>query len=394
MIVRGSLSVLCLIAVFLTGCKKPVASVDEPDYNQALPPGAFGLRQITDPARLPDLSPVAAQLRDSGVQQALQRSLRWFAIPSTQQFFPVGDLISHAHAHASVYALSQVTSLDELRREFDVWESVGWNGRGEVLYTAYYSPEFRASLTPTGPYQHPLYKRPSDLQTDPVTGDVLGTYPTRAQLEASGRLRGLELVYLPSALDAYIIQVNGSAKLTLTDGRVLYVGYAGTNGHEYTSLANEMIDDGKLSETGANLPAIKRYFQQHPHELDEYVRRNDRFVFFRTYDGSTWPAGSLGFRVTPMRTLATDKDIFPRGCAVLVDTTFPDPVGGDRPFRQLMFDQDTGGAIRAAGRGDIYVGIGARAENLAGRQKAPGRLYYLLLKPQRVQYWHDRMSGR
>ena len=45
-----------------------------------------------------------------------------------------------------------------------------------------------------------------------------------------------------------------------------------------------------------------------------------------------------------------------------------------------MVDQDTGGAIRAAGRSDIFMGMGPKAETLAGRTLAEGRLYYFFLK--------------
>jgi len=63
---------------------------------------------------------------------------------------------------------------------------------------------------------------------------------------------------------------------------------------------------------------------------------------------------------------------------VLASTELPDGT----PFRQLMLDQDTGGAIRAPGRADIYFGIGNAAEQLSGRQAAEGRLFYLFLTPR------------
>src|SRR5699024_8256155 len=88
--------------------------------------------------------------------------------------------------------------------------------------------------------------------------------------------------------------------------------------------------------------------------------------------------------------------IFPRGCPVLVQTWMPPAMPGAtrRPFYQMMLDQDTGGAIRAAGRADIYVGVGEQAEALAGRIAAPGRFYYLLLKPTMIQTWYQQMEGK
>jgi membrane-bound lytic murein transglycosylase A len=67
---------------------------------------------------------------------------------------------------------------------------------------------------------------------------------------------------------------------------------------------------------------------------------------------------------------------------VLVDTEAISYAGSQRPFLQFMLDQDTGGAIQAPGRADLFMGIGPGAEILAGGQYAEGRLYYFLLKPE------------
>ena len=88
--------------------------------------------------------------------------------------------------------------------------------------------------------------------------------------------------------------------------------------------------------------------------------------------------------MTPSRSLATDKSVFPRACLTLVRTRVNGTNGDRRNFLQFMLDQDTGGAIRAAGRADIYMGIGQKAEILAANQAEEGRLYYLLLKPERM----------
>lgn len=403
MIKRFALGVM-LAVVMLSGCK----TAEKPEYSRELPEGAYGLRRVTDPARLPDLTPAAEQLNDPRFVEALERSLKWYGLPSSQQHFPSGP-ISHAHAWASSQALSELARMDtgtalmHLRSEFDVWESVGWDGNGTVFFTGYYTPVFRASRVRTPEFSYPLYRRPSDLVSDEITGEVKGRrtgagfvpYPSRAEIEAQNLLNGTELVWLPNKLDAYLIHVNGSAKLELTDGSTMTIGYAGTNGREYTSIGKLLVREGKIEEHRLSLPAIRDYFQQHPEQLSAYVNQNERYVFFREYDGSNWPAGSLGVKVTPMHTLATDKTVFPRGCAVMVDTTMPSPTDGQpRPVQQLMMDQDTGGAIRAAGRGDIYIGTGDHAGRIAGRQAAEGRMYYLLLKRERVQSWYDRIQKK
>jgi len=405
-----SLISITLVAVLLTlsACKaKP-----KPEYSRPLPPGASALRKL-DPADWPDLR--YALPMDESFMAARNRSLGWFAKNSSKNFFPL-DGFSHDQSRASVYALPMIAwdtkdsggtpaFIARMHEEFDIYTSVGWDGSGTVLFTGYYSPIFQASPTPTAEYRFPLYKRPADLVADPLTGEVKGRrtatgfspYPARRELESSNQLAGSELVYLKSRLDAYIVEVQGSAKLTMTDGTTMLVGFSGTNGLAYTSLGRMLADEGKIDKDKISLPLIREYFLTHPAELDGYIHRNDRFVFFATYDATDWPAGSLGVKVEPRRSIATDKLIYPRGVVTMVVTkTAQTPLSNHdqvKPFHQLMLDQDTGGAIRAPGRADLYFGIGSDAEGFAGRQVHEGRLYYFFLKPERVSHWLSRMQG-
>ena len=85
-----------------------------------------------------------------------------------------------------------------------------------------------------------------------------------------------------------------------------------------------------------------------------------------------------------MRSIATDKSIFPRGALAFITTTLPQNVGGNivkRTYSGFALDQDTGGAIRAPGRCDVYMGQGDIAGKMAGQTYQEGRLYYLFLKP-------------
>lgn len=396
----------------LTGCPDPEVVVEK-DYTRPLPPGAKALRKITDPTKLPDMT-MAFNTKDAALVTALESSLLWYNIPSTQKFFPSND-ISHNQAQVSVFAFREVLAASKsaaefqakLRAEFDTYESVGWDNNGVVFYTGYYTPIFTASRTRTDRFKYPLYKRPADLVSDPMTGEIKGRkvgdsivkYPTRKEIETNPAALGLagnELVWLENKLDVYIIQVNGSTQLKLTDGGTLLVGYAGNNGYDYNSIGKLLVKDGKISKNKVSLPTIRSYFQAHPNELDGYLNQNDRFVFLMEYKGDIWPAGSLGFKVTPRRSLATDKSIFPRGAVTMVKTEVPTSAaaGSQAKFEQLMLDQDTGGAIRAPGRADIYMGIGEQAEAIAGQQAAEGQLYYFFLKSDRVKSWADQMQKK
>ena len=385
------LTLLLLAAVALAGCRTASAP---PDYARPLPPGAKALRPVPEAWRGPIFATVADQLDDADFVTALGRSYDWFRIASAKTHFPV-EGVTYDRARATIDALWELaqnpdaaTRESELHRRFNAYESVGYNGEGILLYTGYFSPQFTASRTRQGPFQFPLYQRPDDLRSDPATGQILGRehprtgaigpYPARAEIEGGALLAGQELVWLPSRLDAFTIEVNGSAKLNLTDGSEMLVGYAGTNGREYTSIGRRLVADGVLDKNTVSMPTIRKHFRERPDRLDHYIRQNDRFVFFREYAGSDWPAGSLGFRVQDGRSLATDKKIFPRGGVVLASTELAD----GSTFRRLMLDQDTGGAIRAPGRADLYFGIGDAAERKAGSQAAEGRLFYVFLLPE------------
>lgn len=401
---RMIVAAFCLAVLTLAGCQKDPPVEIKPDYDRPLPPGADALRRITNPADWPDVEAAYARL-DPSFTEALKRSLDWFPKPSTQEHFPINS-ITHRHAHLSVWAalqcLDEAQGSDDFRRlleeNFDCYTSVGWNDNGVVLYTGYYTPVYRGSRKRSAQFTHPLYTRPADLVTDPRTGKPMGRrradgglepYPTRREIETSGMLAGSELVYLPTELDAYIIHVQGSAKIELAEGGTLYVGYAGKTDRPYVGLGHSMVESGLIFEENLSLPAIRRYFEKNPSQLRDFLYRNESYVFFREYDGTNWPAGSLGFQVEPMRSLATDKNIFPRAGMVLVNTQVG-PGGDRRPFTQFMVDQDTGGAIRSAGRADIYMGIGPEAAKLAGVQYAEGRLYYFFLRADKYLDWSAR----
>lgn len=404
-------SLIALCALGCTQVEPVIAPPPPPDYTRPLGPGERALRLITDPAERPDLTALSGQFADPLFVEALRRSAGWYDKPSSKTYFkPDVSGISHVHAGISAQALlaiieqsdTSAAAAAEIDREFDVYQTVGWNKRGDVLFTGYYSPQFTASLERTGPYQFPLYKRPDDLRSDPLTGEVFGRdtgsgivpYHTRSEIETQGLLKGLEMVYLPQRLDAYTIEVNGSAKLDLTDGQTMYLGHAGTNGLTYTSIGRELIKDNKLDKNTVSMPTIRRYFLENPDELERYIARNDRFVFFKAYENpEDWPGGALGFRVHAMRSLATDKEVYPPGAMALVKTGSANRTGPIEPIVQFVFDQDAGGAIRAPGRADFYFGIGPAAESEAGKLAVEGTIYYFFLKRDRVQAWHDRLNA-
>lgn len=399
-----ALTVISLALPFLGACKSQNATIIPEPTGFDTPTDGWGLRKL-DPKDYPDMR--TAFMDRAGLERAIDKSIQYLGTGSSQRVYPSGlpgDTITHDQVLASLVdmknMLHNVRSPDEFQQQiltrYDVYEAIGYNNKGDVWFTGYFTPIYYGSRTPTDRFKYPVYRCPPDLVRDSLTGDIKGRrmpdgstqpYPTRRELMANNAaaLRGLELLYFADPMEAYVIQVQGSAKVILPDGSAAMIGYDGKNGRDYHGLGSELVKDGKIDKNRLSLPAVLTYFQQHPEEREEYIMRNDSFAFLKDYPVAEWPAGSLGVQVTPQRTLATDKKIFPRASLTFVAVDKPTQDGSAMvPYKGFLLDQDTGGAIRAAGRADIYMGIGAEAGMQAGHQFALGKLYYVFLKPELV----------
>lgn len=386
----------------IAGCQQPVEEpiplIAEKDYSAPLPEGQIGLRRITDPSRIPDFS--RAFHMQKGLAGAAARSLNYMSKPSSQEFYPYdpGRQITHDRVVRSLEAFRETLTdaqspadLDALIRErFEVWESVGCDNEGTVLFTGYYRPIFDARLQPDEEFKYPLHSPPDDLVKDSegnctgrrlADGSVLPGYPDRRQILSSGVGAGQELAYLRDPFEAYIVTVQGSAKLRLADGSYYEIGYSANNGRPYVSVGRLLVQDGKIPANELSLASMIRFFQTYPNEIRFYTNRNPRYVFFEPRSGG--PFGSLNEQVTPYRTIATDKAVYPRAAIAFLQTRLPDRNGHqivERTYHAFALDQDTGGAIRAPGRCDLFLGTGDAVGDLAGRTLAEGRLYYLFVK--------------
>lgn len=277
---------------------------------------------------------------------------------------------------------------------------VGWKKNG--LLTGYFEPLIEASFTPDPSYPYPLYGRPSDqVAVDlkafrselsgrligRLEGEKLVPYHDRAAIEAgafSGR--NLEILWARDPIDVFFLQIQGSGRAKLPDGSTILVGYAGGNGHPYTSIGRVLIDMGALDQDEVSMFSIRRWLEDNPGRLSEILNRNASYVFFRIAAGEG-PIGSAGAVLTPSRSLAVDPAHVALGLPVWVETTLPgneDPLAKGETFHRLLIAQDTGGAIKGAMRGDLFFGFGKEAEWRAGHMKSEAVFYVLLPKELRA----------
>ena len=192
------------------------------------------------------------------------------------------------------------------------------------------------------------------------------------------------LAWVRDPVDLFFLHIQGSGKIFLDSGRVLNVHYHTTNGRPYRSIGKFLIDSGAIPRPQMSMQAIRRYLRAHPESVDAVLNGNPSYVFFKLEkDG---PLGSLEVKLTPGRSIATDRRLFPAAALCFIETRKPliDAAGQIRRWTALnrfVLNQDTGGAIRGPGRADLFWGNGRYAELAAGHMQHPGVMYFLVLKP-------------
>lgn len=265
-----------------------------------------------------------------------------------------------------------------LMRHLQPYRVESRDGGAGGLLTGYYEPLVEARRLPDDRYRVALHAPPTDLATR-------RPYWTREQLqtlpEAQASLRGREIAYVADPLDALVLQIQGSARLLVTepDGRkrTTRIAYAGNNDHPYRSVGRWLIERGELPSDQATWPAIKDWARRNPGRIDELLWANPRYVFFREEplpDPTLGPRGAQGVPLTPGRSIAVDPKSVPYGTPVWIDTTEPLT---NAPLRRLVLAQDTGSAIVGAVRADYFWGWDGDAAEQAGRMRQPLRMWVL-----------------
>jgi membrane-bound lytic murein transglycosylase A len=351
-----------------------------------------------------------------GLAPAIQSSLTYLErIPPDRTFAFGPDSYPAAHIARSLRTfldfLEESPDADALnrfiRRRFRVYRSNGGPETGKMLFTGYYEPLLQGSRTQSEDYPHPVYGRPADLSVvdlgafsseldgKKITGRVSGkTFVPYADRRAIVHENAVEevaetLVWARDRVDLFFLQVQGSGKVALSEGGEMRLRYAAQNGRPYVSIGKLLIEEGAIPREEMSMQRLKGWLREHPGEVDRVLTANPSYVFFAEADGG--PYGALNVALTPGRSLAVDRRIMPMATISFIRTEKPVPTSDDpgnpgairewKPFSRFVLNQDTGGAIRGPGRGDLFWGAGAYAELAAGHLQHPGELYLLVLDP-------------
>jgi membrane-bound lytic murein transglycosylase A len=390
-----------LLAAFLSACAVPARAPTPPEAagGLSLTPVSFQQLPGWSSDRLSEA--VAAFVRGcgriltlapdtpvggSGQAAALAgKAGHWHAVCTAARALPLGD---DAQARAffeqnfQAYALTAAST-------------------SPALFTGYFEPEVAGSRSPLGPYQTPLLRKPNDLiQADLgafspewkgrlLTGRVASgrfiPYYTRAEIDA-GALdsQRLALVWLADPIDAYFVQVQGSARVRLPDGKLARFAYAAQNGWRYVPIGRILESRGALKPDEVSMQTIRAWLKAHPAEARGVMEANPAYVFFRElldYPPNFGPPGALDIPLTPGRSAAVDRTFVPIGAPLWVATR--NPLSG-QPWQHLVMAQDLGSAIEGPLRTDLFLGWGKEAEDLAGRMRESGSEFLLLPRQAKV----------
>jgi membrane-bound lytic murein transglycosylase A len=261
------------------------------------------------------------------------------------------------------------------------------------LITGYYEPLLHGARERSEVYATPLYSRPDDLlivdlasvipelEGKRVRGRLEGNrvvpYYSRAATREAPGLAGHEIVWIDNALDAFMLEVQGSGRVQLPTGETIRLQYADQNGQPYRSIGRYLAELGAMTIDQVNMAAIRAWLAANPTRVDEVLDSNPSVVFFSEAplaDPSIGPRGAQGVPLTAGRSIAIDPKFLPLGAPMFLATTQP---GGALPLQRLVVAQDTGGAIRGPVRADLFFGFGNDAGLQAGMMKNALQMWLL-----------------
>lgn len=240
----------------------------------------------------------------------------------------------------------------------------------DALFTGYFEPELDGSLTRTDRYRFPVYKMPTEARQN-------RPWLSRRDILESGVMdgRGLAIAYVDDPVELFFLQIQGSGRIRLPNGKSVRVGYRGSNGHNYRSIGSELVRRGVYQPHQVSAQVIKNWVRRNPVDGQQLLYHNPSYVFFREVSkvpADKGPLGAMNRSITTMRSVAVDPSFIRLGSPVWIEKD------GKVPLRRLMIAQDTGSAIKGAQRADVFFGTGDDAGRAAGTLRDPGRLLVLM----------------
>ncbi|MEQ8688919.1 MAG: murein transglycosylase A [Imperialibacter sp.] len=308
---------------------------------------------------------------DSALIASLKNQYRYLFLKDPDQKYNLENLKpTNEKLRNTLRELIQMIENPTTASSFNLYQIKGEDGKGNVHFTAYFTPVLDASPVATEKYKYPIYKKPSEPGQKPLT---------RKQIDGQGALKnkGLEVAWTSSLLENYFLQVQGSGYAAFPDGSPQFLAFNGQNGLPYSSLGKYMIAQGHISESDISLQSIRNWFEQNPDSLETILYKNQSYTFLAPVKEE--PKGAYGFPLTPEHSIAVDTQFIPLGAVLLARLPVLDESGKLlRHDFTIVTAQDRGGAIKGPGHVDVYMGVGDEALKKASAMHHYGNLWLIL----------------
>ena len=305
--------------------------------------------------------------------EAIKNQFRYLFLQDPSKMHTLGNLsVGNEKLRTTVNVLLELLkdTVSQATPSIGFYQIKGEDGRGNVHFTAYFTPVLSVSEVSDDRYRFPLYKMPVSWK---------GPLPAREEIDRNGVLRnqGLEIAWSQSLLDNFFMQVQGSGYVRYPDGRMKLLANNGSNGQPYTSVGKYLVGRGHVPQEVISLESIAGWFSENPDSLETVLFRNRSYTFFAPSDSK--PTGASGLALTEGHSIAVDPGYIPFGAVLLARIPVLDATGTlIRHEYRLLTAQDRGGAIKGPGHVDLYAGVGDEALKKASALHHYGQLWLIL----------------
>lgn len=212
--------------------------------------------------------------------------------------------------------------------QFELYKINGFDQKGNMEFTAYYTPIFDVRTVKDDVFQYPIVK----------------ILPTKDSITQK---RLTKTVWTDDPKTAAAIRMQGSGFIKFSNGQ-----------KELLNFNRQMVDKALLPQG------------------DSIVDRN---VFVQYFN---YPKGSTGVPLTPQHSIAVDPTLIPYGSCLLSATPVISSKGKFiRHEYKLLFAQDTGSMIKGM-HIDYYCGVGDEALRQARTMKHYGKMWLIIAKDE------------
>jgi len=361
-----------------------------------------GVHEIS-PSLLPDFSD---DMDRKSLLEVIKRNISYwrkkpdsFIVKMAGQSFGARQMEKSNHRLLEIFSsLQNQTEIKKiLQKEFSVFLSAADDETDKIIITGYYEAEISVSERPNEKHKFPTHLRPRDLiKTTPEmnvnfdygrideNGNIVKHFSTEEI--RSGKLDGqnLDIAWSSHPAEIMLLQIQGSGILRFSDNSFVKVGFDGANGWPFKSVQKILTDCGEIPSM--NFRDFITYLTLQPLEREiRLTNLNPRYIFFKLKPPYSEPCGAMGQELVTGRSIAVDPKALPLGTAGLILSKRPvanenGEIETFKKFTRFVSAQDTGSAIRGAGRVDLFWGHGKKAEIESSSMKEEGELYIFVLK--------------